>query len=45
MTDKQLADIICRALITIVVALKRRYDLPDYRNIVIVFQEKVEIQK
>ena len=35
MTDKQLAEIVCRALLAIVAALRKKYDLPDYRNIVI----------
>lgn len=35
MTDKELADLICRALLAIVAALRRKYDLPDYRGITV----------
>ena len=35
MTDKQLAEIICRALLAIVAALRKRYDLPEYRGVTI----------
>ena len=41
MTDRELADIVCRALLAIVAALRRRYDLPAYQNIVIEITEKV----
>ena len=34
-TDKQLAEIVCRALLAIVAAIRKRYDLPAYRNIVL----------
>lgn len=40
MSDKALADIICRALLAIVVSIRKRYGLPDYHNIAIVIQEK-----
>lgn len=33
MSDKVLADIICRALIAIVVGIRKRYGLPDYHGI------------
>ena len=33
MTDKQLAEIICRALLAIVAALRKRYGLPVYKNV------------
>ena len=42
MSDKALADIICRALIAIVVGIRKRYGLPDYHNIAIVIQEQAE---
>jgi hypothetical protein len=42
MSDKVLADIICRALLAIVVAIRKRYGLPNYRNIDIIVQEKEE---
>jgi len=35
MTDKQLAEIICRALLAIVAALRRRYGLPSYKGMTI----------
>lgn len=35
MTDKQLAEIICRALLAIVAALRKRYDLPEYKGVTI----------
>lgn len=44
MSDKQLADIICRALIAIVVGIRKRYGLPDYKNIVIVIEEKADLE-
>lgn len=33
MLDKELADLICRGLLMIVAALRKRYDLPSYKNI------------
>jgi len=33
MTDKTLADLVCRALLAIVVAIRKRYGLPDYKGI------------
>jgi len=33
MNDKQLAEIICRALLAIVAALRKRYGLPVYKNV------------
>lgn len=33
MSDKQLADLVCRALIMIVVAIRKKYGLPDYKGI------------
>ena len=40
MSDKTLADIICRALLAIVAGIRKKYGLPDYHNIVIVIQEQ-----
>jgi hypothetical protein len=42
MSDKQLADIICRALIAIVVGIRKKYGLPNYQDIMITIQEKPE---
>lgn len=42
MSDKQLADVICRALLAIVAAIRKRYGLPAYQNIVISVQEQSE---
>lgn len=39
MSDRALADIICRALIAIVVGIRKRYGLPEYHNMNIVMQE------
>jgi hypothetical protein len=39
MSDKQLADIVCRSLLAIVAGLRRKYELPDYQNIVIEIRE------
>ena len=33
--SKQTVEIICRALLAIVAALRKEYDLPDHRNITI----------
>lgn len=33
MTDRDFADLLCRALLAIVAALRKKYDLPDYRGI------------
>ena len=35
MNDKDLADIVCRALLAIVAAIRKRYDLPTYKGITI----------
>lgn len=39
MSDKELVDVICRALLAIVAALRKRYDLPEYRGITIEIRE------
>ena len=39
MTDRQLAEIICRALLAIVAALRKRYDLPEYKGITVEIRE------
>ena len=33
MSDKHLADLICRALLAIVAAIRKKYELPDYKGI------------
>jgi hypothetical protein len=38
--DRELADLICRALLAIVAGIRKRYDLPVYQGIVVVIQEK-----
>ena len=43
MTDKQLAEIICRALLAIVAALRRRYGLPVYKGITLEIKEGEDI--
>lgn len=42
MSDKALAEIVVRALLAIVAAVRKRYGLPDYHNIAIVIQERPE---
>ena len=37
--DKELADLICRALLAIVAALRKRYDLPTYKGITVEVKE------
>lgn len=39
MSDRTLADIICRALLAIVAGIRKKYGLPEYQNVTIVFQE------
>lgn len=39
MSDKQLADIICRSLLAIVSGIRKKYELPEYHNIVIEIKE------
>lgn len=41
MSDRELADIVCRALLAIVAGLRKRYNLPEYRGIMVVLQEQV----
>ena len=43
MTDKQLADIVCRALLAIVAGLRKKYDLPNYHNIVLIVQDQSDV--
>ena len=38
--DKTTVDIICRALLAIVAALRKAYDLPEYHNITIEITDK-----
>lgn len=42
MSERELADIICRALLAIVAGIRKKYGLPEYRNIGIILQEKPE---
>lgn len=39
MSDKELADIVCRALLAIVAAIRKRYGLPDHKNITVEIRE------
>lgn len=39
MSDKELADIVCRALIAIVAAIRKRYGLQAYQNITVEIRE------
>jgi hypothetical protein len=39
MSDKELADIVCRALLAIVAAIRKRYGLPDHKNITVEIKE------
>ncbi len=43
MSDKTLADIICRALLAIVAAIRSKYGLPEYKNITIHVEEKIVV--
>lgn len=40
MSDKALADIICRALLAIVAGIRKKYGLPEYQNVTIILQDK-----
>lgn len=40
LVDKVTADIICRALLAIVAALRKQYNLPQYKDIVLVIAER-----
>lgn len=40
MSDKTLADIVCRALLAIVSAIRKKYGLPEYGNITIHIEDK-----
>lgn len=39
MTDKDLAEIVTRALLAIVAGMRKRYNLPEYKNITIEVRE------
>lgn len=39
MSDKELADIVCRALLGIVAGIRKKYELPTYQNIIIEVKE------
>ena len=38
MTDKQLAEIVCAALMSIIVAIRKKYNLKEYHGVNIVLQ-------
>ncbi len=40
MTDKEIADIICRALIAIIAVIRKKYNIPEYKNISVSLTEK-----
>ena len=40
MSDRQLAEIVCRALLAIVAAIRKRYGLPDYKGMTIEIKEQ-----
>lgn len=40
MSNRELADMICRLLISIVAVVRKKFDLPEYKNISIHFEEK-----
>jgi len=42
MTDRQVAEIICRALLAIVAAIRKKYGLPDKHNVTIMMTEVQE---
>ena len=39
MTDKELAEIITRALLAIVAGVRKKYNLPEYKNITVEVRE------
>ena len=39
MSDKQLAEIVCSALLAIVAAIRKKYDLPEYKGITILIKD------
>lgn len=41
--NKETADIVCRALLAIVAAIRKAYSLPEYHNITILVQENVTV--
>ncbi|HET8669774.1 MAG TPA: hypothetical protein VFM05_03840 [Candidatus Saccharimonadales bacterium] len=40
MSDRELAEIVYRALLAIAAGIRKRYNLPDHRNVVIVLQDQ-----
>lgn len=44
MSDKDLAEIVCRALLAIVAGIRKKYGLPEYKGISIVIVD-TEVQK
>lgn len=45
MSDKELAGIICRALLAIVAALTRKYNLPIYKNVTLEVRSNEKVSK
>jgi hypothetical protein len=43
MTDRELIDIITRSLLAIVIALRQKYGLPEYKNISIIVVDKSDV--
>jgi len=41
--DKTTADLICRALLAIVAAFRKAYELPEYHNINIIITERDDV--
>ncbi|MBX3004567.1 MAG: hypothetical protein KF821_01920 [Anaerolineales bacterium] len=41
MSDRMLAEIICRALLAIVAGIRKKYNLPDIKNVTVVLQTEV----
>ena len=39
MSDKELADIVCRALLAIAAGIRKKYGLPDHKNITVEIRE------
>jgi hypothetical protein len=38
MNDKDLADVVCRCLLALVAAIRKRYGLPTYHGVTVVLQ-------
>lgn len=42
MSDKEFADFVCRTLLALVAGIRKKYGLPEYRNITLIVTEKIE---